>query len=157
MQRWFCTQVGNFTKARAKSLPPDKKVVDLLHHVIHVGHKESTCFIKWISPTQVTTFNSRNKYSFLLLLWHNWTFELSTFPSRGQVHVPVRKAPPEPSTTPKRSSNRPPVPPDPAAKNRSQGSKDRGHEAADKGEDHNTIDYRTATHQEVLEWVNSIN
>ncbi len=80
MQRWFCTQVGNFTKARAWSLPPDKKVVDLLHHVIHVGHKESTCFIKWISPTQVTTFNSRNKYSFLLLLWHNWTFELSTFP-----------------------------------------------------------------------------
>ncbi len=70
-------------------------------------------------------------------------------PSRGQV--PVRKAPPEPPTTPKRSSNRPPVPPDPAAKKRSRGSKDRGHEAADKGEDHNTIDYRTATPQEVLE------
>ena len=32
-----------------------------------------------------------------------------------------------------------------------RGSKDRGHEAADKGEDHNTIDYRTATPQEVLE------
>ncbi len=70
-------------------------------------------------------------------------------PSRGQV--PVRKAPPEPPTTPKRSSNRPPVPPDSAAKKRSRGSKDRGHEAADKGEDHNTIDYRTATPQEVLE------
>ena len=70
-------------------------------------------------------------------------------PSRGQVSV--RKAPPEPPTTPKRSSNRPPVPPDPAAKKRSQGSKDRGHEAADKGEDHNTIDYRTSTPQEVLE------
>ena len=70
-------------------------------------------------------------------------------PSRGQV--PVRKAPPEPPTTPQRSSNRPPVPPDPAAKKRSQGSKDRGHEAADKGEDYNTIDYRTATPQEVLE------
>ncbi|XP_064407576.1 uncharacterized protein LOC135352328 isoform X3 [Halichondria panicea] len=69
--------------------------------------------------------------------------------NRGQV--PVRKAPPEPPTTPQRSSNRPPVPPDPAAKKRSQGSKDRGHEAADKGEDHNTIDYRTATPQEVLE------
>ncbi|XP_064400778.1 histone-lysine N-methyltransferase SETD1B-like isoform X2 [Halichondria panicea] len=68
---------------------------------------------------------------------------------RGQV--PVRKAPPEPPTTPKRSSNRPPVPPDPAAKKMSRGSKDRGHEAADKGEDHNTIDYRTATPQEVLE------
>ena len=67
-------------------------------------------------------------------------------PSRGQV--PVWKTPPEPPTTPKRSSNRPP---DPAAKKRSQGSKDRGHEPADKGEDHNTIDYRTATHQEVLE------
>ena len=32
-------------------------MVDLLHHVIHVGHKESACFIKWISPTQVMTFN----------------------------------------------------------------------------------------------------
>ncbi len=48
--------MSNFTKARARSLPPDKKV-DLLHHVIHVGHKESACFIKWISPTQVMTFN----------------------------------------------------------------------------------------------------
>ena len=33
------------------------QVVDLLHLVIHVGHKESACFIKWISPTQVMTFN----------------------------------------------------------------------------------------------------
>ncbi|XP_064400950.1 uncharacterized protein LOC135347048 isoform X4 [Halichondria panicea] len=77
----------------------------------------------------------------------------ATAPSanKNRSQVPVRKAPPEPPTTPKRSSNRPPVPPDPAAKKRSRGSKDRGHEAADKGEDHNTIDYRTATPQEVLE------
>ena len=57
--------MGNLTKARARSLPPDKKVVDLLHHVIHVGHKESACFIKWISPTQVMTFNYYAKHTVL--------------------------------------------------------------------------------------------
>ncbi len=61
----------------------------------------------------------------------------------------MRKAPPENHPLP--LNDRPPVPPDPAAKKRSRGSKVRGHEAADKGEDHNTIDYRTATPQEVLE------
>ena len=152
MQRWFCTQVGNFTKARARSLPPDKKVVDLLHHVIHVGHKEAHVLLNGFHQLKLRLLIQEISTLFYSCYdtIERLNYQPSPPPSRGQVHVPVRKAPPEPSTTPKRSSNRPPVPPDPAAKKRSRGSKDRGHEA-DKGEDHNTIDYRTATPQEVLE------